>query len=119
LKKLVLEINNGDGLVTKLIKDSSYAVNFTAALANVAEVGANAKVMSEDLKEVVAKFNDKNNAIGVLTADSAFANKLRITLNNAQSASIKLDQNMEALKHNFLLRGYFRKQKKAEDQKNK
>jgi|SRR3989337_2934751 len=119
LKKLVLEINNGDGLVTKLLKDSSYSVNFTAALANVAEVGANAKVMSEDLREVVAKFNDKNNAIGVLVADSAFANKLRITLNNAQSASVKLDENMEALKHNFLLRGYFRKQKKAENEKNK
>ncbi len=118
LKKLVLEINNGDGLVTKLIKDSSYAVNFTKALENVAQVGANAKVMSEDLREVVAKFNDKNNAIGVLVADSAFANKLRLTLNNAQSASVKLDQNMEALKHNFLLRGYFRKQKKAEEKSN-
>ncbi len=118
LKKLVSEINNGQGLVTKLIKDSTYAVTFSAALENVAQAGANAKVMSQDLKEVVAKFNDKNNAIGVLLADSSFANKLRVTLNNAQSASVKLNQNMEALKHNFLFRGYFKKQKKAEEEKN-
>lgn len=119
LKKLVHEINNGDGLVTKLIKDSSYAVTFSHALQNVAQVGENAKVMTEDLKEVVSKFNDENNAIGVLLSDSTFANKLRLTLNNAQSASVKLDQNMEALRHNFLFRGYFRKQqKKAEEQKN-
>lgn len=112
LKKLVSEINNGDGLVTKLIKDSSYAVTFGNALQNVAQVGENAKVMTEDLKEVVSKFNDENNAIGVLLSDTIFANKLRVTLTNAHSASVKLDQNMEALRHNFLFRGYFRKQQK-------
>jgi phospholipid/cholesterol/gamma-HCH transport system substrate-binding protein len=119
LKKLVSEINNGEGLVTKLIKDSTYAATFNNALKNVAEVGVNAKVMSEDLKEVVSKFNDENNAIGVLLADSTFANKLRTTLNNAQSASAKLDQNMEALRHNFLFRGYFRKQKKEQEKQQK
>jgi phospholipid/cholesterol/gamma-HCH transport system substrate-binding protein len=118
LKELVSEINNGNGLVTQLIKDSAYATTFSSALNNIAETGENAKMMSRDLKEVIAKFNDKNNAIGVLLADSAFANKLRVTLSNAQSASVKLDQNMEALKHNFLLRGYFKKQEKAKAKKN-
>ncbi len=118
LKKLVSEINTGDGLVTKLIKDSTYAETFDSALANVALVGNNAKEMSEDLKEVIDKFNDENNAIGVLLADSAFANKLRKTLNNARSASAKLDQNMEAMRHNFLFRGYFRKQEKKAQQQN-
>ncbi|RTY96926.1 MCE family protein, partial [Flavobacterium bomense] len=28
------------------------------------------------------------------------------------AASIKLNQNLEAMKHNFLLRGYFRKQER-------
>jgi phospholipid/cholesterol/gamma-HCH transport system substrate-binding protein len=118
LKELVSEINNGNGLVTQLIRDSAYATTFSSALNNIAETGENAKMMSRDLKEVIEKFNDKNNAIGVLLADSAFANKLRVTLSNAQSASVKLDQNMEALKHNFLLRGYFRKQEKANQKKN-
>jgi phospholipid/cholesterol/gamma-HCH transport system substrate-binding protein len=68
--------------------------------------------MSEELKTVIAKLNNKDNAVGVLLADTAFANKLKITLQNAESASVKLDQNMEALKHNFLLRGYFKKQQK-------
>jgi phospholipid/cholesterol/gamma-HCH transport system substrate-binding protein len=119
LKQLVSEINTGQGLVTKLIKDSTYATTFNTALQNVAEVGVNAKQMSEDLKEVVSKFNDEDNAIGVLLSDSTFANKLRITLNNAQSASGKLDQNMEALRHNFLFRGYFRKQEKKAKEANK
>ena len=119
LKKLVTEINDGEGLVTKLIKDSSYAETFDSALANVSQVGINAREMSEKLKEVIDKFNDENNAISVLLADSTFANRLRTTLNNARSASAKLDQNMEAMRHNFLFRGYFRKQaKKAQQQNN-
>jgi phospholipid/cholesterol/gamma-HCH transport system substrate-binding protein len=118
LKQLVAEINNGDGLVTRLIRDSTYASTFNETLENVAEFGVNAKTMSEDLKEVVSKFNEQDNAIGVLLADSTFANKLRTTLNNARSASAKLDENMEALRHNFLFRGYFRKQaKRAQEQK--
>jgi len=115
LKQMIEQINSGDGLVTKLIQDSSYAKTFETALNNVGEVGKNSKIMSEDLKAVISKFNDKNNAIGVLLTDTTFANKLRLTLGNAESASVKLDKNMEALQHNFLLRGYFRKQKKAEE----
>ena len=115
LQTMLSEIKNGDGLVTKLIEDTTYAVTFEKALNNVAEVGKNSKQMSEDLKAVISKINSNDNAIGVLLADTAFANKLRATLGNAESASVKLDANMEALKHNFLLRGYFRKQKKAEE----
>jgi phospholipid/cholesterol/gamma-HCH transport system substrate-binding protein len=113
MKKLANEVNNGDGLMTKLIKDSSYAVTFGDALTNMKKVSENAKVMSEQLKEVTTKMNSSNNALGVLLADTAFANKLKNTLDNAQTASVKLDENMEALQHNFLLKGYFKKQEKA------
>ena len=117
LTKMMSNINEGDGLMTKLINDSSYAVTFETALNNVAEVGKNTRVMSEELKSVIAKLNHDDNAISVLLADTAFANKLKVTLKNAESASVKLDANMEALKHNFLLRGYFKKQKRAAEEK--
>ncbi|MEO7990270.1 MAG: MlaD family protein [Chryseolinea sp.] len=108
------KINDGDGLVTKLLTDTAYVSTFESALDNVGKVSADAKRMSHDLQAVIAKINSNNNAVGVLLADTVFANKLKITLDNAQSASVKLDENMEALQHNFLLRGYFKKQKKAE-----
>jgi len=57
--------------------------------------------------------NNGNNAISLLLADSLFANRLKSTMQNAQSASAKLDENMEAMRHNFLLRGYFRKKARA------
>jgi len=119
LKRMLTQINSGHGLVTKLITDSTYAHTFEKALNNVADVGKNSKAMSEDLKAVISRLNDPNNAIGVLLNDTTFANKLRVTLGNAESASVKLDENMEALQHNFLFRGYFKKQKKAEEKGNR
>jgi phospholipid/cholesterol/gamma-HCH transport system substrate-binding protein len=38
------------------------------------------------------------------------------TMNNIKNGSVKLNENLEALKHNFLFRGYF---KKLERQKRK
>jgi phospholipid/cholesterol/gamma-HCH transport system substrate-binding protein len=117
--KVLAKINNGDGLITKLINDSTYAKTFESTLQNISKVGANSKKMSEDLQAVIAKMNNSDNAVGVLLTDTAFAHQLKGTMDHAKSASIKLDDNMEALKHNFLLRGYFRRQKKAEERKKK
>jgi phospholipid/cholesterol/gamma-HCH transport system substrate-binding protein len=47
--------------------------------------------------------------------------KLNASLDNIQKGTDGFNQNMEALKHNFLLRGYFRKlekQKRKEEAKN-
>jgi phospholipid/cholesterol/gamma-HCH transport system substrate-binding protein len=71
--------------------------------------------MSRDLEAIISKINDNDNAVGVLLADTAFANKLKYTIENTRSASAKLDENMEALQHNFLFRGYFKKKRKAEE----
>lgn len=116
LQAMVYKFNHGDGLINRLATDTSLADVFDQALANVKQVSKNSAEMSRNLEEVVAKLNSGDNAIGVLLADTAFANKMRVTLENAKSASIKLDDNMEALQHNFLLRGYFRKKKKLEKQ---
>lgn len=117
--KVLDKINHGDGLITKLITDTTYAKTFENTLKDISKVGANSKKMSEDLQAVIAKMNNSDNAVGVLLTDTAFAHQLKGTMGNVRSASVKLDENMEALKHNFLLRGYFKKQKKTEERKKK
>ena len=118
-KELMAEVSQGEGLITKLIRDTTYVNTFQTALTNISKVGENSKKMSEDLKAITAKMNSSNNAVGVLLTDTVFAQKLQGTMSAAQSATVKLDKNMEALQHNFLLRGYFKKQKKEEARRNK
>jgi phospholipid/cholesterol/gamma-HCH transport system substrate-binding protein len=114
LSSLVYEMKNGDGLLSTVISDTSIATKFKEAIVNVKKVSTNASSMAANLDEVSKNMNSKKSAIGVLLADSVFAEKLQTTLDNAQSASYKLDEDMEALQHNFLLRGYFKKKRKAQ-----
>ncbi|MEQ1586697.1 MAG: MlaD family protein [Cyclobacteriaceae bacterium] len=113
-RQVLDEVNNGEGLVAKLIYDTTYAKKFDYTLQNISAVSRNSKEMSEDLQKIIEKINSHENAIGVLLTDTAFALKLQGTMDYAKSATIKLDANMEALQHNFLLKGYFKKQKRKE-----
>jgi phospholipid/cholesterol/gamma-HCH transport system substrate-binding protein len=119
LHAMLYKLNHGDGLVNRLATDTTLSYTFDQTLANVRELSRNSAEMSAGLKELISKMNSNNNALGVLLADSVFANRLRVTVENAELASAKLDENMEAMQHNFLFRGYFKKKEKNEAKGNK
>lgn len=119
LHTLLYDMRNGDGLLPTLISDTSYSSTFQNALANIEKVSVNAGAVSENLQDLADKMNDDNNAMSLLFADSLVARQLKSTIKNAAQASYKLDENMEALQHNFLFRGYFRKQAKREAKREK
>ncbi|MEX2233957.1 MAG: MlaD family protein [Cyclobacteriaceae bacterium] len=114
LHSLVYELRNGEGLLPMLISDTAYVNTFQDALANIEKVSMNASLVSESLQTFATRINDNDNAVGVLLADSAVADQLKTTIENAAHASHRLDENMEALQHNFLFRGYFKKQARRE-----
>lgn len=114
LSSLVDDMRHGQGLLPTLISDTSFKSVFVQTLVNVKKVSKNAALMSKSLEDVTKKMNDRDNAVGVLLADTAFAHKLQSTMRNTDSASYKLNENMEAMKHSFLTRGYFRKKAKQE-----
>ncbi len=114
LHKLLYEMRNGDGLMPMLVRDTAYANNFKNALASIEQVSSNAQRATENLQEMTTRFNDDDNAIGVLLNDKATADRIKNAIENAEMATKHLDENMEALQHNFLFRGYFRKQAKRE-----
>ena len=57
--------------------------------------------------------NDKENTTGELLHDEQVASQLKSMIKNLDSASHNLNEDIEAIKHNFLFRGYFRKKAKA------
>ncbi len=114
LQLLVHDLRSGPGLLPMLISDTTYTNTFRDALANVERVSVQAGELSESLNQITSRVRARDNVVGVLLADSAAGDQLRETIENAALASEKLDENMEALQHNFLFRGYFRKQERRE-----
>ena len=67
-----------------------------------------------DIEQITAKLNSNQSLVGTLLTDTAFANDIKgiiehtnQTTYNLEQGSLGLYQNMEALKHNFLFKGYF------------
>jgi phospholipid/cholesterol/gamma-HCH transport system substrate-binding protein len=79
----------------------------------------NAAIITEQLAEVAYKLNHGHGIISRLLGDSSMGNNLNATMVNLKKGSASLNENMEAAKHNFLFKGYFKKKKKEEDDKKK
>jgi phospholipid/cholesterol/gamma-HCH transport system substrate-binding protein len=74
----------------------------------------NAAIVSDQLAEIMIKVNSGNGTLGRLIQDSIIAENINQTIMNLKNSSQGLNENMNAAKENFLLKGYFkRKEKKA------
>lgn len=79
----------------------------------------NAVVATSEIGEILQKVNRGEGTLGRLIQDKSMANNLDKTLVNLKNSSKGLEENMEAAKSNFLLKGYFNKKKRAAEKKKK
>ena len=106
-------------LASELVSDTSLFKTLRASVAQIQDASNNARELTNNLKVVAQKINDSSNTVGILMNDQQVANNLRATVENLQSGTQKFDEDMEALQHNFLFRGFFRKKAKQESQQQK
>ncbi|MGE5106401.1 MAG: MlaD family protein [Sphingobacteriales bacterium] len=120
LHAIINDVKNGKGSVGSLLTDTSFAFQLNEAVVKIKSVGDNANNLVEELNKVVNNVKqDINNGKGTVNAllkDSIITGKLNSSLENIKQGTEAFNANMEALKHNFLFRGYF---KKLEKQKKK
>lgn len=88
-------------------------VETDAIMASLQITAGYAEIISQQLAEIVFNINSGNGTLGRLIQDSTIARNLDETMLNLKNSSKGLDDNMEAAKHNILLRGFFNKQIKA------
>lgn len=115
LNQLTTKLNAEGTLINDLLTDTVVYGNLQEAVAQLQGITQTASALVTNLNQTAGKLDDKDNAVGVLLNDPEAAETIKQTLINLEQSTEKLDQNMEALQHNFLFRGFFRKQaKKAE-----
>lgn len=110
LNQLATKLHTEGTLVNDLLTDTVVYDNLRSAVAELQGITQTASALMANLNRTTEKLDDKDNAVGVLLNDPEAAENIRQTLQNLEQSTEKLDENLEALKHNFLFRGYFRKQ---------
>ena len=117
LSEFTGKLNNKGYFLNDIATDTTIVASLKRTAAQLNEVSRSANEVVENLASTTAKLNSKKSPVGVLLTDENAASNIQSTLANLQSGTKKLDDNMEALQHNFLLRGFFKKRTKAEEKR--
>lgn len=104
------KMNNNDGALSKMMTDKNFALK-------IDKMTANLESSTNEFAKFTYKMNNNKGALSKLVTDEKMGNTIDSTLTHLNTGIKGFSDNMEALKHNFLFRGYFRKQEKIEDKK--
>ena len=97
------KLNDGDTIGSEPPVDISNLVKKTSdILDNAKDAVDNLNGTASNMKSISAKIDNGTGTVGALVNDKTIYEK-------AAAGATALDENMEALKHNFLLRGFFKK----------
>ena len=119
------KLNNSGTLANDLVTDTVIFSRLRSTIAQLQQVATtsdsvmnNLNATSVSLNKGVNNLNDglsnEKTPIGMLLHDQQAAANIKTTLQNLQSGTKKLDDDLEAVQHNFLLRGFFKKKAKRD-----
>ncbi|WP_069658320.1 MlaD family protein [Arcticibacter eurypsychrophilus] len=112
LNQIISDIKQGKGTAGLLLRDTALAGTLQDAVVQIKAAGVNASAMTREMNTMIRTINHDvtkgNNAVNTVLKDSLMAKNISLTIENLQHGTDGFNQNMEALKHNFLFRGYFR-----------
>lgn len=77
----------------------------------------NAAIITSNLADISSRISQGRGALGRLLHDTTLSTNISATVKNLRSGSEGLNENMEAAKHSFLLRGFFKKKEKEKKKK--
>src|SRR6185503_12093885 len=100
-QSLVAGLQAGEGTMGKLLKDDTLYQRAREIADQAKTVMANVTDVSNEARRAIADFRSEDGP-----AQGVFAD-MRLTLRQAREATADLADNAEAMKHNFLLRGFF------------
>lgn len=125
VQNIITGIKEGKGSLGKIITDTALVYNLNDAVEKIKLAGDNANLLANEINtlslSVKKDITEGKGPANAILKDSALVLKLSNSLSNIEKGTAGFNENMEALKSNFLFRGYFRRleQQKKEAEKKK
>ncbi len=105
------KLNAPGGLPNALATDRTTYASLQSTVGNLDETARQGAALATGLRQAA---DSRQSPIGALLHDAPAGEDVRLTLGNLQRSSELLEENLEALQHSFLLRGYFKKKAREE-----
>jgi len=107
-------LRDPNGLANELITDTTVFSHLRHAASQLDEAAASASDFSTSLRTAGQGLNDTHSPIGLMLHDQETTDNLQRTIKNLRVSSQELSDDLLALQHNFLLRGFFKKKQKED-----
>lgn len=114
INQIIAKVNYDESAAAVVLSDTSAANQIRKVFANLEKSGEDVNAITKNLDDYIKEIKSGKGALNHLTQDESFVNELDSTMIQIKEASEKLNDNMEALQHNFLLRGFFKKKERQE-----
>lgn len=123
IRYMISDIKKGNGSAGMLLRDSSFALHLNDAVSRINAAAVQTDSLVIELQQTVVGIGDDikygRGMANAFFKDTVWVKKVTGILENIQNGTDGFNQNMEALKHNFLFRGYFKKLEKQRQQEAK
>jgi len=118
LNKLIASLEDRNNVVG-VLKDTAVASNIKEIVLSLDRSSKEMEKVITNLNETITNIKEGKGALNYLSNDPKLVKQIDSTMTNLNQASLKLNEDLEAMKHNFLLRGYFKKLEKEKAKANK
>jgi len=109
---MVKQIDEGQGLAGTLLNDTVFAYGLQEVMHDLQTTGEELSSLSSSLRSSLEGIDKGEGLVNTLMHDPGASEDLKQTLDNLNKGTAMFNENMEAMRHNFLFRKYFKKQEK-------
>ncbi len=109
INTIISKINYDESAAALLLSDTVSKNQIQKVFGNLEKSSNHINDVTKSLDDYVKEIKSGKGALNYVTQDEGFVKNMDSTMVNIKEATEKLNENMEALKHNFLFRGYFKK----------
>jgi len=122
-RQIIADVQDGKGTAGILLTDPEAARRTSEVIGHIHHISEQTDrligVLDSLTKDLRTDLSYGKGAAYILLRDTSVAKSVRNSLESIEHGTASFSEDMEALKHNFLLKGYFKKQGRTRDKQRK